>query len=113
MCGLLDRVYASRFLSEVAGLVMVDAAHEDYYSGDPTIWPLPKDGIDRGVDERQSAAAARAAPPLPDVPLIVLSRSQPDPRFFAPANQRWPEWQLDLSRRAPRGRIRLYNGWFG
>ncbi len=88
MCGLLDRVYASRFLSEVAGLVMVDAAHEDHYSGDPTIWPLPKDGIDRGVDERQSAAEARAAPPLPDVPLIVLSRGEPDPCFFARANAR-------------------------
>jgi pimeloyl-ACP methyl ester carboxylesterase len=105
--GLLAGAFASRYPAEVAGLVLVDPAHHEYYlEAERYVGPafVPADGVVRGVDLRRSGAEARDAGPLPDVPVLVLSRGRPDPRFTAEAEERWPAWQADLVRRAPRGR---------
>jgi pimeloyl-ACP methyl ester carboxylesterase len=104
--GLLAGVFASRYPTEVAGLVLVDPAHHEYYlEAERYVGPafVPADGVLQGVDLRRSGAEARDAGPLPDVPVLVLSRGRPDPRFTAEAERRWPDWQADLARRAPRG----------
>ena len=130
--GLYARCYATRFPGEVAALLLLDPAHEDYNSSMPAplreIWAgfdageaaafldnLPDEVIQlyRGLFEQELAglpadvreplidyhvsprglrvglqeasnldqiyAEIRAAGPLPDVPLLILSSTQVDP----------------------------------
>ena len=97
--GLNMQLYARLHPAEAAGLVLVDAAHEDSY--DPAIAPCAVCG---GVDYAESARQVRAAPPLPDLPLVVLAHARPSV-LPAAAEARWPAWQHDLAARAPRGRL--------
>lgn len=89
--GLVVRLYACTYPDEVAGLVLIDAAQEDYYAGvqallTPAQWaafvPSPNDqepsmeriDIDASAVEMRQAAAAS---PLQPMPLIVLSHGRP------------------------------------
>lgn len=168
--GLYARHYAIRFPGEIAGLLLLDPAHEDYDSYLPTElreiydsfdaaevaaafedlpdevvqlyrdlftqelagWPtdvrdalidyhLSPRGLEVGLREssnvRDLYAEVRAAGPLPDVPLLILSSTQIDP-FKTVVSQGIPEPLLgeeieakfrlyaDFAKSEPRGEVR-------
>jgi pimeloyl-ACP methyl ester carboxylesterase len=122
--GLFVRLYASRYPDEVAGLVLVDSSHEDQDERrrqmvSPELFAAEQQAVhsnSEGIDLDRSFAQvreARAASPLRQMPLIVLSAGVDDPAFF-PAN--WPmdkegqlhdELQRDLAGLVPGGRFVL------
>lgn len=89
--GLVVRLYASTYPDEVAGLVLVDAAQEDYYAGvqallTPAQWAAyakPTADLSPGVeriDTEASAAQMRkaaATSPLRPMLLVVLTHGRP------------------------------------
>ena len=122
--GLFVRLYAHTYPGEVAGLVLVDASHEEQEARrealvSPEQWaayrqvaarfPNPE-GIDLGASFAQ-VRAARAAAPLPPLPLVVVTAGQPaDPSVFPPGwpveaqARMWRELQADLAGLAPNAR---------
>lgn len=80
--GLSMRLFAAQHPDEVAGLVLVDASHEDQYERKAaSLPPAERDEYLRhedgnnfeGLSQLRSAAEIRRAAPLPPVPLVVLS----------------------------------------
>ncbi|MEA2586427.1 MAG: hypothetical protein QOF33_4512 [Thermomicrobiales bacterium] len=119
--GLFVRLYASRYPDEVAGLVLVDASHEEQdvrrqalvsaelFAAEQQAVHANTEGIDLDASFAQ-VREARAAAPLRPMPLIVLSAGQDDPAGFPPG---WPmetearlhdELQRDLAELVPGGR---------
>jgi pimeloyl-ACP methyl ester carboxylesterase len=89
--GLVARLYAATDPGDVVGLVLVDAAHEDYYAQlramlTPEQWaaatgatapagsPLERIDVVASADELRQAASVA---PLPDLPLIVITHGRP------------------------------------
>jgi pimeloyl-ACP methyl ester carboxylesterase len=120
--GLFARLYASRYPDQVAGLVLVDASHEeqelrrqeivspDLFAAEQQAVGANLEGIDLAASFEQMRAA-RAEAPLRDMPLVVLSAGQANPATF-PAG--WPmeeearlhhELQQDLAGLVPGGRL--------
>ncbi len=117
--GLVVRLYANTWPDQVAGLVMVDAAHEAYYQGladllspeqyaaafDP---PPTADGVEfEALDPLSSAdqvIAAQAVSPLREMPMIVLTHQAfPFPDDF-PADELeavWTSGQQQLAALVP------------
>ena len=95
--GAFIRLYASQYPDEVAGMVLVDATHEDQFTRledmvSPELLDMVTPGTNvEGIDFDASlaqVAEARATAPLQPMPLIVLSAGQSDPAG-------WPEgWPL-------------------
>jgi pimeloyl-ACP methyl ester carboxylesterase len=89
--GLVARLSAATYPGDVVGLVLVDAAHEDYYAQlrgvlTPQQWAAatgataPAGSTLERIDVVASANEMRraaAATPLPAMPLIVLTHGQP------------------------------------
>jgi len=120
--GLFARLYAHTYPDEVAGLVLVDASHEEQVERrralvSPEMFAAAQQATQantEGIDLDGSFAqvrAARAAAPLRPMPLVVLSAGQDDPARF-PAG--WPmeaeaalsrELQTDLAGLVPGGRL--------
>jgi pimeloyl-ACP methyl ester carboxylesterase len=119
--GLFVRLYASRYPDEVAGLVLVDASHEEQdvrrqamvsaelFAAEQQAVGGNTEGIDLDASFAQ-VQEARAAAPLRSMPLVVLSAGRADPAFY-PAG--WPldaearlhdELQRDLAGLVPGGR---------
>lgn len=132
--GLLVRLYASTYPEEVVGLVLIDATHEDVwlafkqrlhpgqwaefealtvtnralqeaYPEAERLWTAPLERDPSTAQVRQ----ARAAGPLPPMPLVVLSHGLP----FAAPFPSWPSAPLehamlalqeDLARLVPNAR---------
>jgi pimeloyl-ACP methyl ester carboxylesterase len=112
------RLYAAAYPAEVAGMVLVDAAHEEQDVRrqslvEPELWAMAHDAVTlnaEGLDLDVTAAqvrAARAAAPLPAMPLVVVTAGVADPSFFPPG---WPmeaegrlhrELQADLTTLVP------------
>jgi pimeloyl-ACP methyl ester carboxylesterase len=168
--GLYARYYATRFPSEVAALLLLDPAHEDYNSSMPeqlreiwagfdagevaaafdelpdeiiqlyralfaqelASWPAEvreplidyhvtpralKIGLQEASNLDQIYAEIRAAGPLPDVPMLILSSTQVDP-FKTAVSAGIPEPLLheeieakfrlytDFAKSVPRGEVR-------
>jgi pimeloyl-ACP methyl ester carboxylesterase len=123
MGGFNVRLYASQYLDEVVGLVLVDAIHPDYESetqavlppespGEPDIlklirtygfFPDPSDNPER-MDFIASAAQVRATRSLGDLPLVVLTSANNSfyldipPDVDAKMNQVWQDLQIDLAK---------------
>jgi pimeloyl-ACP methyl ester carboxylesterase len=142
------RLFASRYPNEVAGLVLVDAAHEDQGTRYP---PEVREALARTLDEARrtaeraergesvprlasnlppaiatrpawyralfeelrsveaSAAELRAAGPLPDVPLLVISAGRRRSRVGSKQTREemrrvWGDMQTELVALSPRGR---------
>jgi pimeloyl-ACP methyl ester carboxylesterase len=122
--GLSVRLYAAQHREQVAGAILVEATHPDQparlmdalpapsASDSPALVGLRRD-LDTSVtpvpdpsDREQSISPtsldqARAAGPLGDTPLIVISRGQPDFMGFTPEingalEQAWADLQKDL-----------------
>jgi pimeloyl-ACP methyl ester carboxylesterase len=121
--GHFARLYASTYPDEVAGLVLVDASHEDQDARleallGPELWAqsqafvagLNIEGIDLAATHAE-VRAARAATPLRPMPLAVVMAGQAiDPAGFPPG---WPveehrqlerELQADLAGLVPNAR---------
>lgn len=114
-------LYACRYPQEVAGLVLLDPGHAEMLERfRPILSPsLSQTFQDRmcaayarieGIDYLATIAEMRAAPPLPDVPLIVVARGQQPA-----ANDLLPGWPIaqteplwldlltELARHSPQG----------
>jgi pimeloyl-ACP methyl ester carboxylesterase len=123
--GILARHYAILHPSDVAGIVLVDSAHEQQIAR--FVGALPPDAPPEikqelaeeaafrdnpeGVDVPQSFRQVASAGPLPPVPLVVLRRGQ---RAFPAGDAEfpdlepvWQELQADLARRSPRGVLEI------
>jgi pimeloyl-ACP methyl ester carboxylesterase len=116
--GILVQLLAWRRPELVAGLVLVDPAHEQMTGSLPRLarraLRLARAGRRdelRGGDTAASVAMLhdlRTAPrPFPDVPVVVLSAARGFPRRF---RARWTALQKDLAACAPRGRHRVVDG---
>jgi pimeloyl-ACP methyl ester carboxylesterase len=122
--GLLIRQYAAIYPDDVAGLVLVDATHEDNWARleeeiGPELWPQAVEQFTQAVaggfleplDLEVTAAEvrdAREARPLPSIPLVVLTHTQPPdaamllPGLSVEASERlWGEQQADLTTLLP------------
>jgi pimeloyl-ACP methyl ester carboxylesterase len=115
--GLNVHLCAAEYARDVAGLVLVDAAHPDLDRRSARLLG-PADERARGglarnregvrfADLVASEREVGRAGPLPPVPLVVLRHGvsfdpggRPDPRV----ERLWTELERDLARRSPRGR---------
>ncbi len=122
--GLVARLYASTYPDEVAGMVLVDAAHEDYYDRirevlTPAQWATfaqaPADGADATIESIDIDASsgqmrdAAAAAPLRPMPLAVVTHGRPwdwPPDYPAAALEAvWPPLQEELAALTPDARL--------
>ena len=116
--GILVQLLAWRRPELVAGLVLVDPAHEQMTGGLPRLARRAvrlaragrRDEL-RGGDTAASAAMLRelraAARPFPEVPVVVLSAARGFPRRF---RAHWTALQKDLAASAPLGRHLVIDG---
>jgi len=129
--GMMARVFADQYPNEVAGLVLVDSAHPEMGArllaslppkstfepkGIKTWrtwlnWMVDSHGSSyrdqEGLDTRVSNAQVKAAKPLGDIPLVVISRSPNNPNMEdrnplpaktnASLRQIWQEMQKELA----------------
>ena len=113
--GLNIRLYASEFPKETAGLVLVEATHEDYPSLERTVRPPAEArkienafGMARPAAQSEyqsipeSVAQVRSAPPLPDVPVVVITAGRLGES--APLRDLWMKLQRDLISKIPHAR---------
>src|SRR5262245_20235595 len=116
--GMIVRLYATRFPDRVTGVVLIDSSHEDQLRrfGDPAPHvPSREPGVVINVPELfdivAMSEALKARPWHADVPLLVLTRSNPSvlnpptpPDAAALARYDiWLELQRELATRSPRG----------
>ena len=120
LAGLNIHLYASTYPKDVAGLVFVDAIHPDLdvrieklLSAEQTAdrradLELNQEGI-RFRDILTSGAQVKAAKPLRDVPLVVISHGVPfdgGPGWPTEAVEKlWADLQSDLARLTPQGEV--------
>jgi pimeloyl-ACP methyl ester carboxylesterase/GNAT superfamily N-acetyltransferase len=98
MGGIYARLFASLHPQDIVGLVLVDSPHEDMVYEWQTL--LPKETWENFVlhssyesgDYLITRAQLKAAPPLPDIPLIVLTARQGDYPYA------WPRDALNVLR---------------
>jgi pimeloyl-ACP methyl ester carboxylesterase len=122
--GLFARLYASTYPDEVAGIVLVDASHEDQFARFETLvtpeqWAAFEQMLAQQPDFEGIAfdtifsevREARADAPLRQMPLFVLTAGQGgDPSTFPPDfpletyDQLWQELQADLAGLVPNAR---------
>jgi pimeloyl-ACP methyl ester carboxylesterase len=121
--GLNVRLYASEHPEQVAGLVLVEPAHEDQYLRFAALM-LPASaeeylrheggGNYEGVDLLKSAEQVRAAPPPPPVPSVVISgdlrRETGEGAAVAQRRLAIQELHPDLVRRLPNARHVIAEG---
>ncbi|MGH2561622.1 MAG: alpha/beta fold hydrolase [Thermomicrobiales bacterium] len=111
--GFVVRLFAAAHPDAVAGVVLVDASHEDQVARlaelltEEQLADLSFD-VPRNIEEMDVKATwdeVRAAGSLPDVPLIVLSAGldKPAPPGYPAAemNQIWRDLQADLATLSP------------
>jgi pimeloyl-ACP methyl ester carboxylesterase len=123
--GLVARLYAATYPDEVAGLVLIDAAHEDYYDRvravlTPDQWTaftqppavLASDPAFERIDVDASATAMReaaAASPLTPLPLVVITHGRPwdwpPASPVAELEALWTPLQEQLAALVPDGRL--------
>jgi pimeloyl-ACP methyl ester carboxylesterase len=120
--GFNVRLYASQYPDEVAGMVLVDSMHPDYETatlavlppespGEPAmlgfirsagVFPDPTENLE-SIDFITSADQVRAADPLGDLPLVVLSSGDRYQYLDLPAEvdadmgKIWRDLQVDLT----------------
>jgi len=124
--GILARLYASFYPSEVAGMVLVDSAHEDEMDRGLALIPpdvlkqmlktaKPEDMVIRHPDESIDHCSLRAVMNAlnwrADIPLVVLTQGLPyrpedytNPSLAPKYYQLHLEMQKELVGRSPRGR---------
>lgn len=99
IAGLHARVFAARYPRDVAGLVFLDALHEDDLRAIPE-WLIPiiaSNQVYPGsaaevLAQQESERQVRASGTLPAVPVAVITSMQGDPAARAIAWERQGEW---------------------
>ena len=91
-----------------------------FFDASPIDWPdlldrfgIPTPGPEQnpeGVDIRASSQEVQAAPPFPDIPLIVLTHSVAPPGAPAELEQAWQERQVAHSQLSPQGELVVAEG---
>jgi pimeloyl-ACP methyl ester carboxylesterase len=110
--GLYVRVFAHRYPTEIAGLVLVDPATEEYYErirSGKSADDLSKAGLPAGAIAQwralsQSLEQARNSWPLPSVPTVVLTSGMPLKTWPLESQQDMEAWSrshLDLLAQLP------------
>src|SRR5215211_138713 len=127
--GLVARLYAATYPDEVGGLVLIDAAHADYYAamrealtpeqraeiarleeqGPPELADYPeRERLDTDASAAQMRAAATRSPLRP-LPLVVLTHGRPWdwPAGYPAAalEELWRPLQENLAALVPDGRL--------
>jgi len=93
--GMIIRAFADRFPTEVAGLVFIDATHEDTWAPDSWFleeFPLSTDGA-HSPDVDRTRAELLAAADLGDRPTVVLTQGRMSGEF----ERRWTPIQDKLA----------------
>jgi pimeloyl-ACP methyl ester carboxylesterase len=123
--GLIIRLYAATYPDDVVGMVLIDAAHEDYYdeveavlaaaqlaASTPTAEGLAEDPDFERIDIDASTTAVReaaAASPLRPIPLVVITHGLPwdwpDGYPVAALEAIWGPLQERLSALVPDSRL--------
>ncbi len=91
--GMYMRVFAHKYPQEVSGIVLVDPAPEAFYG-----WLKVKD---QWAALNISVQQAKAAWPLPRVPLVLLTAMRPGPEPPAEGLQVWLRMHKEFLRRVP------------
>jgi pimeloyl-ACP methyl ester carboxylesterase len=114
------RLYAAEHPDEVAGLVLVDALHEDYFDRLRALDPGQAAALEgllaampEGVDFAASGGQLRAAGRLPDVPAVVIARGAttfPPEEPTAETEALWQGLQRELAARLPRAELVVAEG---
>ena len=122
--GIIVRLYAHRYPAEVAGLVLVDSAHEDQFEQISPLIPAPFPGAPEaltsfrafwnsgwrdpqrngeGIDFLATRAQAQAIGSLGDLPLLMLTAGSEFLKHTPPGNAdaarmqaRWGELQREI-----------------
>lgn len=115
--GMIAQLFARTHPDQVAGLVLVDAfasnirellgmkwdAYVEVLNNPPGAQPLSEDPDYEKFDVDASIDEVEAAPPLPGIPLVVLTKTEPFPEFPVGAGMTnddidkvWPAAQLSL-----------------
>jgi pimeloyl-ACP methyl ester carboxylesterase len=103
--GINARLFASLHPADIAGIVLVDSPHEDMLEEwrnvlSPETWELfVKHASYEGGDYAASRSQIKTAPPLPDVPLVVLTAHHGDYPYG------WPREALDAIRLRLQGEL--------
>jgi pimeloyl-ACP methyl ester carboxylesterase len=115
--GAIVRLFASRWPTEVTGLVLIDSSHEDQQRrfaavpGAPSPRPTPvspRPAPPEQIDLKGVSAELAKAPWRADIPLVVLTktdRTRTDgdgaPSYESARYQVWLELQRELATRSP------------
>ena len=115
--GAYIRLYAKRYPGDVAGMVLVDASHEDQFNrftatGYPLQLPPPGQNPER-IDMAGGLVEIGQEPWRADIPLVVLSHGRTIAGEFPNITQEqiprieaaWLEMQRELASRSSRGRL--------
>jgi pimeloyl-ACP methyl ester carboxylesterase len=118
--GFYVRVFAAEYPDEVAGLVLSDATEENYLDGFETLYPNEwrawrgareaelKEASQGELDEEEAWDAiveeARAAWPLPDVPVVVITAMRVPEGETSESMQFWLKMHEAFVRRVPNAR---------
>lgn len=122
--GLVVRLFAATYPHDVAGLVLVDAAHEDWWATlDGLLSPNQRAQVTEasasipGLEQIDTTASALemkravATSPLPSMPLVALTHGQPWdwPAGFPvdAIETAWRTLQDELAALAPDGRVEV------
>jgi mycothiol synthase len=103
--GINARLFVSLHPTDIAGIVLVDSPHEDMLEEwrsvlPPDTWEqFVKHASYEGGDYTASRSQIKTAPPLPDVPLVVLTARHGDYPYG------WPRAALDAIRVRLQGEI--------
>jgi len=119
--GMLVRLYATRYPSEVAGLILVDSSHEQQLTRFATLPPPPAASTPPAllasinpetIDLAGTSAELAKAPWRANIPLVVLSRGlwfkTPTPSADPSAAARltiWQELHRELATRSPQAEL--------
>jgi pimeloyl-ACP methyl ester carboxylesterase len=114
--GLISQLYAATYPDEIAGLILVESSHPDeaeQFEAHLTPTQIEEDRAatlenSEGIDPFASFEEVQAAPPLPPVPLVVVTAgvSEGWPPGWDPAtfDRLRAEQQADLATLSPGGR---------
>jgi pimeloyl-ACP methyl ester carboxylesterase len=94
--GMNMRLFASVYPTEVAGMVLVDAAHEDVFKKYFAF-------TQNGVDYKTSGEQVRETDPFPDIPLIVLRHGISGDLPVDEAD--WESYQIMLAELSPQSTL--------
>lgn len=112
--GFNVRLFATRYPTEVAGLVLAAASHEDQIARFAELMPSAEreaylnhergDNFER-VDVEASSVEVRAAGPLPEVPIVVIAPQPSEAPTDARSAAAEMQLQKDLSQLSPTARL--------